>query len=154
MLSAATPSDQRSITAGRLPSDLAASPRLRAAGSSGCVARRSVVVANDVGWAPLRLQEDEPDVLADDAQAEELDRSHEQHGHQGAGPALGHSPVVQSVAENPDQEDQGDADRDDPQVGHQPQGVAAEADQAVDGQHDQGTEGVLGLAPPREPARS
>ena len=81
-----------------------------------------------------------------DAQAEQLDRAHEQHGHEHAGPAPRAGVVVEGVNEDPDQHADRHDDRQETQVRDQPQRVAAEADQAVDPQAHQPAERVFGLA--------
>ena len=123
--------------------------RSRAAASSRRRRRESSATCNDVRRSSLRLQEDQPDVFADDAQAEELDRRHEQDDHDRAGPAAGRRPAGPGVEEDPDQQHKRQRDRGQAQVRDQPQGVAAEADQPVDRQARRGPGGCISTVRPR-----
>lgn len=114
---------------------------------------RALDSPDNVGGAPFHFEKNQADVLADDADREQLDGAHEQYDHDRTGPTPRRAPVEQGVKHDPNQQNHRHEDGGQPQIGHQPQGVATEADQAVDRQPDQGAKRIFRLASRGPPGR-
>ena len=86
-------------------------------------------LADDVAGARLGLHVDLADVFADDAQADELDATHEADDADGGGPACHHA-AQRRLHDGPDDADEADEADDDACAGDEPDGLVGQAGDA------------------------
>ena len=103
-------------------------------------------MVDDVSRALLGFDEDQSEVFANDTEADELDRAHEEDHDEETGPPASGGLVDQGVGEAPGGQDRGEKGGEKAELGDQPERIAAEADQTVGGEAKQGAQSVFRLS--------